>query len=87
MAKSNEKKAINNVVGRNGKRKLKIVFARKKYDKSEITNVTMRALFKSAMVRIEATKKMFSERKSAYKEIAYNVVRITREISRAGVKK
>ncbi len=76
MVNKPEKMNKNTVVGKTFTRREKLVLAKKKYATSEITNETIRALFNSAIVRIEATANIFSLRKTEYNPIANNVVNI-----------
>lgn len=69
------------------KRKEKIVLERKKYEISVITKVTIRALFNNAMVRILATTKIFSLKKTEYNPTAYKDVRTSLLKSLEGVRK
>src|SRR6266446_3389785 len=74
----NKKEKINNniVVGNNETRKENVVLARKKYAISDMTRDTILPLFNNAIVRIDATVKIFSLRNTEYKPTANNVVRI-----------
>ena len=84
----NKKEKMNKsiVVGINDTRKENAVLARKKYAIRDITRDTILALFNSAIVRIDATVKIFSLRNTEYNPTANNVVRISFVIIRAGVR-
>ncbi len=68
-------------------RKEKIMSQKKKYETRVTMKDTILALFRSAMVRIEATVKMFSVRKSEYNPTAYNDVMMTLVSNRDGAKR
>src|SRR5579859_6464280 len=74
-----KKRNVNNAkspsVGKRDNRNEKMVFVTKKYETSDITNVTMRALLNNGIVRIVPTTKIFSDNKTEYIPIAKSVVR------------